>query len=94
MAKLAAQELRTGEDYPVPMEPERQPSDAEKILDLLKQIIRLAMPKDLVPDPNDKPHWKFRRGKWIDPEAEKAKKKSKKKGRRPGTRKAAKKRKK
>ena len=89
MARLAAQELRTGNPVDVPLNPQL-PSRGERVIEILRELFAIITPvSGLVADEKDRPHWKFRRGQWIDPAKEK-KRKKKSKSRTP--KKAAKKR--
>lgn len=81
MAMLAAQELITGKDVPIPVE--TTPTDAERVFALMKELISLLRPSDEMRDQRDQPDWKFdkRNNRWVQvvAKAEVPKKKAAKK---------------
>lgn len=88
MAMLAAQELRTGKEVPIPQE--TPPTDAERVFALMKELIALLRPSDGMRDQRDQPDWKFdkRKNRWVQvvpkvkPPAKKKAAKAKRKKRR------------
>jgi hypothetical protein len=91
MAMLAARELRTGKEVPIPQE--TPPTDAERVFALMKELIALLRPSDEMRDQRDQrdqPDWKFdkRKNRWVqvvpkvEPPAKKKAAKAKRKKRR------------